>query len=84
MRAGRRNHHILDPRTGNPAEPVWRTVTIAAESCLDANTVSTACVVRGYTAPQWLEQIGLPARLVDRDRQVRTLGGWPTDPRRAA
>lgn len=84
MCAGHRNHHIVDPRTGYPAESVWRTVTVAAESCLDANTVSTACVVRGHRAPQWLEQIGLPARLVDRDRQVRTLGSWPEDPRRAA
>lgn len=33
---GRQVHHIIDPHTGLPAEPVWRTVTVAAESCADA------------------------------------------------
>ncbi|MDX6342410.1 MAG: FAD:protein transferase, partial [Trebonia sp.] len=26
-------HHILDPRTGRPAAPVWRTVSVAAATC---------------------------------------------------
>src|ERR1700724_862020 len=35
-------HHILDPRTGLPAPACWRTVSVAAASCADANTASTA------------------------------------------
>jgi len=84
MHAGRPVHHILDPRSGQPADPVWRTVSIAAGCCLDANTVSTACVVRGHAALGWLEQLGLPARLVDRDGGVRILGAWPEVADRAA
>ena len=70
-------HHILDPRTGTPAEPVWRTVSVAAGSCFAANTVSTAAVVRGWRALNWIDSLGLCARLVDSDHRVHLVGGWP-------
>lgn len=70
-------HHILDPRTCAPAEPVWRTVSVAAPTCVDANTISTAAVVRGWAALPWIRDIGVPARLVDQNRVVHTVGGWP-------
>lgn len=78
---GRRLHHILDPRTGRPAPEVWRTVSVAAASCVDANAASTASVVRGRPAPDWLAQIGLPARLVDGSGRVVTVAGWPGETR---
>lgn len=74
--AGER-HHILDPRRGAPAEEVWRTVSVAAGSCVDANIASTAAVVRGAGAPDWLASLGLPARLVAADGAVTRVGGWP-------
>ncbi|MFD0427314.1 FAD:protein FMN transferase [Streptomyces zhihengii] len=46
-RCGRVLHHIVDPVTGDPAVPVWRTVTVAAATCLDANAMSTASIVLG-------------------------------------
>ncbi|RDH80108.1 FAD:protein FMN transferase [Mycolicibacterium moriokaense] len=70
-------HHILDPRTRRPAQPVWRTVSVAAPACFAANTVSTAAIVRGWRALDWIDFLGLPARLVDGDRVVHTVGGWP-------
>ena len=72
-------HHILDPTTRRPAEPVWRTVTVAATSCVEANTASTASVVRGQAAPAFLASRRLAARLVDRHGVVRTVGGWPSE-----
>jgi len=80
IRGGRPLHHILDPRTGCAAEPVWRTVSVAAESCLAANAAATAAVVRGRAALPWLRSAGLPARLVDRDGRVLTFGSWPDEP----
>jgi thiamine biosynthesis lipoprotein len=74
---GGRAHHIIDPATGVPAPDCWRTVSVAAGSCLDANTASTAAIVRGEAAVAWLEEIGLPARLVRPDGSVVTMGGWP-------
>lgn len=73
-------HHILDPRTGAPAEAPWRTVSVTAATCVDANTASTAALVRGHGAVAWLERQHLPARLVRHDGRVLTLGGWPPDP----
>ncbi|WP_431239775.1 FAD:protein FMN transferase [Mycolicibacterium aichiense] len=72
-------HHIVDPRSGWPAEPVWRTVSVVAASCLAANTVSTAAVIRGWRAVDWIRAQRLPARLVDSDGIVHTLGGWPAE-----
>jgi thiamine biosynthesis lipoprotein len=70
-------HHLIDPRTGMPPAPSWRTVSVAAGSCLDANIASTAAVVRGEAAQSWLRATGLPARLVHEDGRVVTVGSWP-------
>ena len=72
-------HHIVDPRTGWSADPVWRTVSVAAESCFAANAVSTAAVIRGWRAVDWIRKQDIPARMVDCNRVVRTIGGWPDD-----
>ena len=79
VRGDRPLHHLVDPRTGWPAEVVWRTASVAAGSCVDANVASTAAIVLGRAAPQWLEARGLPARLVTPDGAVTTLGGWPDE-----
>ncbi len=76
QRATRTMHHILDPRTGYPAIPIWRTATAVAYRCVDANTVTTAAVVRGPRTPAWLRQLGVAARLVAADGSVVTFGGW--------
>ena len=78
-RAGDTLHHILDPRTGLPAAVVWRTVSVAAASCLDANIASTAAIVRGAGAPRWLASLGLPARLTALEGAVVRVGGWPEE-----
>lgn len=77
-RAGEAHHHIIDPRTRASAEPVWRSVTVAAGSCLAANTVSTAAIVRGRRAPAWITSLGVAARLVDAEGREITIGGWPS------
>ncbi|WP_409463000.1 FAD:protein FMN transferase [Amycolatopsis sp. GA6-003] len=83
-RGGRVVHHIVDPRTGEPADPCWRTVSVAAKSCVDANTASTASVVLGVAALDWLNSRGLPARLVTSRGAVRTTAGWPAERREHA
>ena len=70
-------HHIVDPRTGRPAPPVWRTVSVVAGTCVLANTLTTAGVVRGERAPELLRTAAVAARLVAADGTVHVIGGWP-------
>lgn len=77
LRGGHRYHHIIDPATGLNPPPWWRTVSVAAGCCVDANSASTAAIVRGERAPAWLTRLRLPARLVHHDHRVVTVAGWP-------
>jgi thiamine biosynthesis lipoprotein len=83
VRAWRRGdadfHHVIDPRTGRSAQVVWRTVSVVAATCTDANIAATAALVLGQEAPDWLQARRLPARLVAADGEVSVVGGWPTE-----
>ncbi|MGE5286637.1 MAG: FAD:protein FMN transferase [Micromonosporaceae bacterium] len=72
-------HHILDPRSGLPVTPVWRTVSVAADSAFYANVASTTAIIRGEAAVTWLENLRLPARLVKVDGTVQSVAGWPVE-----
>jgi thiamine biosynthesis lipoprotein len=76
-RGGRELHHVIDPLTTLPVEPVWRTVSVAARTCVQANTLTTSALVRREAAPEILRERSVPARLVARDGSVRTTNGWP-------
>jgi thiamine biosynthesis lipoprotein ApbE len=70
-------HHIIDPATGLPADTCWRTVSVVAANCVDANIASTAAIVMSRSAISWLEAGHLPARLVDLLGNVQRVAGWP-------
>jgi thiamine biosynthesis lipoprotein len=70
-------HHVIDPGTGEPAAEVWKTVSVAAANCVDANVASTASIVRGEAAVSWLRQLRMPARLVRPDGRITYVAGWP-------
>jgi thiamine biosynthesis lipoprotein len=72
-------HHLVDPSSGRPTFGPWRTVSVTAASCLEANIASTAAIIRGGRAVQWLRELRLPSRLVTVDGHVRHLAGWPAD-----
>jgi thiamine biosynthesis lipoprotein len=76
QRGDRTLHHIVDPTTGGAAGEVWRTVSVAAADCVDANVAATAAIIRGSAAPAWLEATGLPARLVHVDGHVVHVNQW--------
>jgi thiamine biosynthesis lipoprotein ApbE len=77
VRGGVEQHHIIDPRTGVPAQTPWRLATVVADTCVDANLASTAAIVKGRRATGWLAALGLPARLVADDGAVERVSGWP-------
>jgi thiamine biosynthesis lipoprotein len=76
-RGGQMLHHIIDPSSGQPTNGPWRTATVAAGTCVDANIAATAAIVLGKLAVSWLETRDLAARLVDNNGNVALLSGWP-------
>ena len=78
-RGGEQFHHVLDPDTGRPARVWWRTVSVAAATCVDANIATTASILLGPDAVDWLTERRLPARLVRADGSVVALAGWPDE-----
>ena len=70
-------HHIIDPQTSLPTSGPFRTVTVVAGTCLDANVASTAAIVRGEAAIDWLTGCRVPARLVENDGTIHYIGPWP-------
>ncbi len=48
--AGRRYHHLLDPKTGAPSESSFKSVTVAADACLDADAGATTAFVASVGA----------------------------------
>ena len=74
---GIERHHIIDPRTGAEASVYWRTASVVAASCVDANAAATASIVWGAQALPWLDGHRLAARLVRADGEVVRVTGWP-------
>jgi thiamine biosynthesis lipoprotein len=73
-------HHIVDPASGRPVASVWRTVSVAAATCLEANVAATAAIVLGKGAPAWLAGRRMPSRLVRPAGDVVAVSGWPSEP----
>ncbi len=73
MHQGRRLGHVLDPRTGWPVEGAPRSVTVAANTCVEAGMLSTMALLRGPGAAAWLLQLGVPHALIDDHGHVQAL-----------
>jgi thiamine biosynthesis lipoprotein len=62
LRGGSLQHHLIDPRTGRPAESRWDEVTVAANSCLAADVAAKAAFLLSDDGPAWLDERGLAGR----------------------
>jgi thiamine biosynthesis lipoprotein len=62
---GRRYHHLLDPKTGEPRSTGMRSLTIEAASCMVADAAATALYgAGGETARDVLGRVAPGARVV--------------------
>lgn len=68
---GRTAHHIIDPRTGQPAQTDLLTATVLAKTAVRAEAWATAALVAGSAAAQQhLAVKGLAAALVDQQHSL--------------
>lgn len=68
-------HHLIDPRTGRPADSPWLSVSVMAADSAGANAAATAGFIAGREGPAMLRSMGLDAWFVG-DVQ-RAVGRWP-------
>lgn len=76
---GAEQHHLLDPRTGRPAQGPWRTISATGPTCVAANVATTAALVLQHDAVAWLDRRSVDARLIAHDGTTLTTGRWPAD-----
>jgi len=55
LKDGKRYGHILDARTGWPIEGAPRTVTVAADTCIEAGMLTTIAMLQGPAAISFLK-----------------------------
>lgn len=71
-------HHLVDPATGRPSRTPWRSASVVAPTCTEANVLATA-VLASAAGSRLLHGSGRPARLVDHQGRVTTIGPWPRE-----
>ena len=76
LRAGAWQHHLIDPRTGSPAETPWDEVTVSAGTCLHADIAAKAALLLGVDGPGWLDERGLAGRFLAPDRSELLNENW--------
>jgi FAD:protein FMN transferase len=75
-RAGRLQHHLIDPGSGQPASSPWRYVTACAATCVGADVAAKAGFLRAQSGPEWLDARGIPARFVTPNGRVHANDAW--------
>ncbi len=60
IKEGVRYSHILDPKTGWPVPNTPRSVTVAAQTCVEAGMLATLAMLQGSDAKSFLEEQGAP------------------------
>ncbi len=76
LRGGEVQHHLIDPRSGRPADSPWQQVTVCGATCLAADTAAKSAFLVGEAGPAWLDARGLPGRFVDQEERVIVNESW--------
>ncbi|HEV2954092.1 MAG TPA: FAD:protein FMN transferase [Candidatus Dormibacteraeota bacterium] len=79
-RGGVAQHHLIDPRTGSPAESgVW-SVSAAAPTCAEAEIAAKVALILGSEAGcQFLESNRWAGLITSATGESHRAGGWPSE-----
>lgn len=79
IQSGREYHHILDPKTGQPADTGLLSVTVVGDCGMICDALSTALYVMGLEqgTAYWREQGGFEAIFITKDTLYYTPGLCP-------
>lgn len=71
-------HHLIDPRTGDPADSALWSVTAIAGMCAQAEVAAKTTLILGREqGAHFIEEVHLGALLIDDDGKWNTAGAWP-------
>jgi thiamine biosynthesis lipoprotein len=65
MFEGKRYGHIINPKTGYPVENAPKSVTICADTCIEAGLYSTLAILHGKGAKVFLDELEMPYWLIN-------------------
>jgi thiamine biosynthesis lipoprotein len=71
-----RGEHLVNPRTREPSDSPWEQVTASGSSCLTADVAAKAAFLLGDEGPAWLDERGIPGRLVALDGEIVESARW--------
>lgn len=85
MQGERARHHLIDPRTGEPADSGMWSVTAMAANCARAEVAAkTALILGPREGARFIEEIHLGALMIPENGEWRVAGTWPRDGMRPA
>lgn len=80
LQGTQRRHHLLDPRTGQPAQSGLWSVSVAAARCEQAEVAAKVALLLGKEqGAAFLHRHGLAGQLVQEDDTRTTVGSWPKE-----
>ncbi len=76
LRGGEVQHHLIDARTGRPAESPWSLVTACGADCVAADVAAKTGFLLGDRGPAWLDERAIPARFLAANGDVTLNETW--------
>jgi FAD:protein FMN transferase len=74
MQGGKENHHLIDPRTQQPAVTEWLSVTVVAAHATDAEVLAKSLLIGGPAEVDRSVNLGYDIQFIAVDRLKQLLG----------
>jgi FAD:protein FMN transferase len=74
MQGGRENHHLIDPRTQQPAETDWLSVTVVAPHATEAEVLAKSLLIGGLAEVNRSVNLGYDIQFIAVDRNKQLFG----------